>query len=104
MYLLSRAEEIILLAILHLEGDAYGLSIRDFIHSVTLSEWSLAQIYEPLDRLTRKRYVRKFQGAPSPERGGRPKWLYTVTPEGKEVLAELRRMHLHLYEMAFRKA
>lgn len=104
MNLLSRAEEIILLAILRLEGDAYGLSIRDFIHSATRVEWSLAQIYEPLDRLRRKGFVRKFQGAPTPERGGRHKCLYTVTPEGKDALAELRRIHLHLYEGAAKKA
>ena len=96
MNFLSRAEEIILLCIIKLEGEAYGISIRQFIHQATGAEWSLAQIYDPLDRLTHKGFVRKTQGPPSPERGGRPKWFYTVTPEGKDALAELRRIHLRL--------
>ena len=104
MNLLSRAEEIILLSIIRLENDAYGISIREFIRRAAGAEWSLAQIYDPLDRLTRKGYVRKSQGPPSPERGGRPKWLYSVTPEGKDVLAELRRIHIRLSQPAVKKA
>jgi len=55
-------------------------------------EWSLAQIYEPLSRLTHKGYVRKSKGKSAPERGGRHKCLYTITVEGKSALLELRRM------------
>ena len=103
MNILSRAEEIILLSILKLEGEAYGISIREFIRRATGTEWSLAQIYDPLDRLTHKGYVRKRQGPPAPERGGRPKWLYSVTPEGKDALAELRRIHLRLSQPEVKK-
>jgi len=90
MNILSRAEEIILLAILQLDGEAYGLSIRDFIRRTAGREWSLAQIYDPLGRLARKGYVRKFKGRPTPERGGRRKCLYSVTEEGIEALRRLR--------------
>lgn len=92
MKMLSRAEEIILLAILQLDDNAYGISIRDFIKEATGSEWSLAQIYDPLNRLTHKGYADKAKGAPSAERGGRHKCLYTITNEGKEALQEIRRM------------
>ncbi len=47
MKLLSRAEEIILLAIVSLEGDAYGLSTQDFIREATGTEWSLARLSSP---------------------------------------------------------
>lgn len=92
MKMLSRAEEIILLAILQLQDNAYGISIRDFIKESTGAEWSLAQIYDPLNRLTHKGYVLKSKGSPTPERGGRHKCLYTITQEGKEALQELRRV------------
>jgi len=92
MLMLSRAEEIILLTVLQLEGDAYGISIREFIKNATGREWSLAQIYDPLNRLTRKGYVEKFKGPPSGERGGRHKCLYSLTDAGRAALLDLRRM------------
>ena len=98
MKMLSRAEEIILLAILQLGGNAYGISIRDFIKEATGSEWSLAQIYDPLNRLTHKGFADKSKGSPSAERGGRHKCLYTITKEGKDALQEIRRMQDNIWD------
>jgi len=104
MKILSRAEEIILLAILHLGENAYGISIRELIQEATGVEWSLAQIYDPLNRLNHKGYVNKYKGSPSPERGGRHKCLYSLTKEGKEALQELQRMHRKMWEKLPEKA
>jgi DNA-binding PadR family transcriptional regulator len=104
MKMLSRAEEIILLAILKLKNDAYGISIRQLIREETGDEWSFAQIYDPLNKLFSKGYVRKFQGSPTPERGGRPKCLYQITPQGKEVLTELREIQDIIWESVPKKA
>jgi len=104
MKMLSRAEEIILLAILRLSDNAYGISIRELIHASTGVEWSLAQIYDPLNRLAHKGYVSKSRGDSSPERGGRHKCLYTLTREGKDALRELRRMQENLWENLPHKA
>lgn len=104
MNMLSRAEEAVLLAVLRLEGEAYGLSIRRFIGEAMGMEWSLAQIYNPLDRLAQKGYVRKYLGSSTPERGGRHKVLYRITPEGKDALAELRRLQVRLWQSAAGKA
>lgn len=98
MKLLSRNEEIILLAILRLPGNAYGISIRDFIHEKTGSEWSFANIYDPLNKLTRKGLVCKYKGEPTKERGGRHKVLYEITKEGKAVLTEMNRVHNNLWD------
>lgn len=99
MKILSRAEEIILLAILHLEGEAYGISIRNFIRETVGSEWSLAQIYDPLNRLTHKGYVVKSKGSSLPERGGRHKCLYTITKDGKSALEEIRNLQSRLWSI-----
>ncbi len=104
MKMLSRAEEIILLAILRLGDNAYGISIRELIHASTGGEWSLAQIYDPLNRLAHKGYVSKSKGDPSPERGGRHKCLYTLTGEGKDALRELQRMQKSLWDSLPKKA
>lgn len=92
MNLISRAEELILLAILGLGDDAYGISILDFLQDKTGNVWSFAQIYDPLDRLTRKGYVRKRPGGSTPERGGRPRTLFKLTAEGRAALLEIRKV------------
>ncbi len=93
MKLLSRSEEIILLTILKLKKNAYGVSIREQIFTNLGERWSFASIYAPLDRLVRKEYARRIKGAPSAERGGKSKFFYEVTPEGKNALRELSRAY-----------
>ena len=93
MKLLTRSEEIILLTILKLKDNAYGVSIRQLIHEDTGDKWSFASIYQPLDKLARREYVRKIRGEPTAERGGKSKFYYQVTPEGKQALLATRRAH-----------
>jgi PadR family transcriptional regulator PadR len=92
MNLMSRAEELILLAILSLGDNAYGISILEFLQEKTGNAWSFAQIYDPLDRLTRKGHVKKRPGGSTPERGGRPKSFYKLTAEGRAALLEIHRV------------
>lgn len=92
MKLLSRAEEIILLTILKLGKDAYGVAIRDHLKKETGTEWSFGSIYMPLNRLTNKGYVTKSYGEPIPERGGRRKCLYGLTEKGIVALRGLQRI------------
>ena len=90
MRLISRSEEIILLTILKLKDGAYGVSIREQIFKDQGHRWSFASIYQPLDKLTRKKLVKKIKGDPSPERGGKSKYYYEVTIKGKKALMEIR--------------
>ena len=90
MNLLSRTEEIIMVTILKLQNDAYGVTIREQIHTDTGNYWSFASIYQPLNKLVRKEYVRKIKSEPTAERGGKSKFLYEVTQEGKKALVEIR--------------
>jgi PadR family transcriptional regulator len=92
MNLISRAEELVLLAILSVGDNAYGISVLEFLQDKTGNVWSFAQIYDPLDRLTRKGYVRKRPGGSTPERGGRPKSFYTLTGDGRTALLEIRKV------------
>ena len=91
MKLLTRSEEILLLTIVKLKDNAYGVSIREQIHADTGEMWSFASIYTPLDKLVRKKFVIKVKGDPSPERGGKSKYYYRLTDLGKRALQDLRR-------------
>lgn len=90
---LTRAEELILVVILKLGDNAYGVSIREQIHRDTGEKWSFASIYQPLDKLARKEFVRKIKGEPTAERGGKSKFYYEVTLEGKKALLEIRKAY-----------
>lgn len=93
MNLLSRSEEIVLLAIRQLQDKAYGVTIRALVSEATGYPWSIGAIYAPLYRLERKDLVRTSPGEPTPERGGRSKIYYTLTPEGKKALLRIKRVH-----------
>jgi len=90
MKLLSRAEEIVLLAIIKLEGDAYGVAIRELLERETGKKWSFGSIYTPLNKLTKKQYVLKRYGEPTAERGGRRKCIYEMTDRGVAALREIQ--------------
>jgi DNA-binding PadR family transcriptional regulator len=92
MHILSRAEEIVLLAIWKLQGNAYGVTIREQVYTTTGYEWSIGAIYAPLHRLEKKGLVVTVKGKPLPERGGRSRVYYEVTPEGKKALQEIKRV------------
>ena len=93
MNLLSRSEEIVLLAIWRLQDNAYGVTIRTLVREATGYPWSIGAVYAPLYRLERKGLVRMIPGEPTPERGGRSKIYYTLTPEGKKALLRIKRVH-----------
>lgn len=86
---LSRIEEIILISILKLDDSAYGVSIRDRINKDTGEKWSFASIYPPLDSLKNKGFVDKTKGDPLPERGGKSRYFYRITPAGKKMLIRI---------------
>lgn len=90
MKLLSRSEEIVLLIILKLKDNAYGVAIRKQLQSETGKQWSFGSVYTTLNTLTRRYFVSKHKGEPTSERGGRHKCLYHVTPEGKKALKEIK--------------
>jgi PadR family transcriptional regulator PadR len=90
---MTRNEEIILLTILKLKGNAYGVSIRKLIHQDMGDKWSFSSIYQPLDNLVRKKYVRRIKGGSTARRGGKSKFYYELTPEGLRNLQKLKEAH-----------
>jgi len=92
MKLLSSLEEILLLSIISLGKNAYGVTIREKVSKATDKNWSIGAIYDPLYRLEQKEYVRSKLSDPVAERGGRSKRLFFVTPEGENALKEHKKV------------
>ena len=105
MILLSRSEEIVLLAIWKLKSNAYGVTIREQVSQDTGHEWSFGAIYKPLKKLVHRGYVEKSSTEPYAERGGRSKYLYALTPNGEEALRIIRKIYKSIWtedcEIAF---
>jgi PadR family transcriptional regulator, regulatory protein PadR len=79
---LGEFEHIIVLALLRLKEEAYGVTVRQEIQLRTNREVSIGAVYATLDRLETKGYVKSHRGDPTPERGGRSKRFFRVTAEG----------------------
>jgi DNA-binding PadR family transcriptional regulator len=97
MNLLTRSEEIVLVAVWKLAEDAYGVTIRDRVSADTGRDWSFGAVYKPLKQLARRGYVEKSPGDPRPERGGRSKFYYHLTREGREALREIRKVYRSIW-------
>ena len=100
MKLLSRTEEILLLAVHATQPEAYGVAIRKHLKAVTGKRWSVGAVYIPLWRLEEKGLLRSNEGEPTPERGGRSKRFYELTGAGVAALNEVHELHERLWAQA----
>lgn len=93
---LGEFEHIVLLALLRLADRAYGVTVRQEIEQRTRRDVSIGAVYSTLDRLESKGYVKSSLGDPTPERGGRSKRFFRITPKG---FAAVNRTHVALQRM-----
>ena len=93
---LGEFELLVLLAVLRVDGEAYGVTIKEALDGETSRDVTLGAIYKTLGRLEDKGYVAASLGDPTPQRGGRRKKLYRLEPLGhralKQSMADLRRL------------
>ena len=97
MNLISRTEEMLLLAVCRLQEEAFGLTIRKEVEAATGKRYSVGGIYVPLDRLVGKGLLTTEEGLPTEERLGRPRRRYRITPDGLATLREVQRVHERLW-------
>ena len=97
---LGDLEELLLLAVRRLGGDAHGGRIREELASLAGRTVSISTVYVTLMRLEEKGYARSWKGEPSTERGGKAKRHYEVRPEGLQVLKDVRDVRERMWQDA----
>ena len=98
MEVLSRADEILLLAILRLKDNAYGVSIVKEVEQRTGKKLKLGGLWVSLDILAKRGLVGKRLGDPIPKRGGRSKIYYSLTPAGLRALERVNEFNQSLWK------
>jgi len=87
---LGEFEQLVLLAIARLRGEAYGIPIVREIERRTGRRVARAAVYIALRRLEEKGFVSSWMGDPVPERGGKARRYAKLEPEGARALREAR--------------
>jgi len=98
MKILSRADEILLMAILRLKDNAYGVTIIKEVKRSTGRELKIGALWLALDILSKKGLIEKRMGDPTPQRGGRSKIYYSLTSNGLNELERIRDFQRELWK------
>lgn len=93
---LGEFEQMVLLAILRLGEEAYGVTIREEIAACTGREPSPGALYTTLDRMEQKGVVRSWMGEPTAQRGGKAKRYFAVTKTGRSALVNAQQAYQRL--------
>ena len=83
---LTKREELILISIWKLWGNAYIVTIRKNLMEMTGKSVNYGSLCNTLNSLVRKGFIQSEESAPEAIQGGRRKVLYTLTTEGKKAL------------------
>ncbi len=93
----SDVEQQVLLVVWRLEGEAYGVTIRDELERLAGRSVTTGAVYTTLIRLEQKGWVRSSMGDPTPERGGKAKRFFAITPEGIRAVEHAREVLQRLW-------
>ncbi len=87
---LGEFEHLVMLALLRLKEEAYGMRVRREIQNRVERSVAIGSVYATLDRLEQKGYAKSSFGASGPDGKGRPRKYFRLTPAGAQAL---RRRH-----------
>jgi DNA-binding PadR family transcriptional regulator len=94
---LTDFELMILLSVLRLGDEAYGVPIAGELESTGGRSVVLSAVYAALDRLEANGLVSSTLGDPTPARGGRAKRFFRVTPAGLKAVKQTRQALTQLW-------
>lgn len=94
---LTDFELMLLLAILRVGDEAYGVPIAREIEASGERVVMLGAVYTGLDRLEANGLVSSSVGSPTPERGGRAKRYFRVTASGMKAVRQAKRALIRLW-------
>lgn len=89
---LGEFETLVLLALLRLGADGYGMAVRRELAERAGREAAIGAVYATLERLEAKGLVTSRDGAATAARGGRARRFFDITPAGRAAVAETRQV------------
>ena len=95
---LGEFEYLVMLAVLRLGADAYGMRVRQEISTRTGRDVTIGAVYATLERLADKGLLTASMSDPTPERGGRAKRSFQLTGAGMEAANRARRDLVNMLE------
>lgn len=95
---LGNLELMVLLSLIRIGDNAYGVPISLEIEALTGRDVALGSVYAALDRLEKKGFVTSSLGEPTPERGGRAKRYFQITARGVREVRDAQRMLTNMWK------
>ncbi|MCR9250043.1 MAG: PadR family transcriptional regulator [bacterium] len=95
---LGEFEELVLLTVIVLKEDAYGVEIKRELEERLKETLSVGSIQSALKRLEEKGYLSSIFGEATQKRGGKRKRIYSVTNTGIQVLHEMKDVRAKLWD------
>ncbi|MBK8501116.1 MAG: helix-turn-helix transcriptional regulator [Saprospiraceae bacterium] len=94
---LGEFEEVVMLTVAILYGEAYGIAILDEIERRLERNVSIGALQTVLRRLEKKGFLISEFGEATPERGGKRKRYFTVTKYGQKILQDTKDLRQDLW-------
>ena len=95
---LGELEELVLLLVVMLKEDAYGLAIRNALKEQASRNVTIGAVHGTVNRLEKKGFTESIMGGASDIRGGRRKRIFTITASGKSALERSRDVKVNLWQ------
>ncbi len=96
---LGEFEEVVLLMVAILDGEAYGVTVSQALEEHTGRVVAFGSVHNTLIRLEEKGFVKSQLGGATAERGGRRKRLFRVTALGGRALQEVQQLRNELWQL-----
>lgn len=94
---LGEFEELVLLTVIVLQEEAYGVLIKKELEERLNEKLSVGSIQSALKRMEEKGFLTSEFGEATPKRGGKRKRIYTATPYAQRVLEDIKAVRMGLW-------
>lgn len=95
---LGEFEELVLLTVVVLGQEAYGVEIKKELERRLNEKLSVGSIQSALKRMEEKSFLTSEFGEATQKRGGKRKRIYTATPYAHKVLQDMKDVRAQLWE------
>ena len=95
---LGEFEELVLLTVIVLQKEAYGVSIKQELEKRMETKLSVGSVQSALKRMEEKGFLTSEFGAATPKRGGKRKRIYSATPHAHKILNQVTQVRADLWK------